>query len=259
MAWLDDHPPARSQFRCPRRAPLSGVIVVHTAESVMDTVGPDTGAEAVARFIQHRDTPGSYHDLVDSDSTINLVDWRCEAFQDGTGSNPHALSLSFACSYLDWPRMSPARLDAFIDRGVISAVRMALHVYATRGIQIPARRLTRVQSEQLLPGFIDHGRRDPARRKDPGDPQFPWSTFLDRYARALTPTPTPPTIPLESDVFMLKVLDKPEVFLVEAGRYTHITSTASLHEIARALDVPADPAEVPQAQFDAIVKGRTRY
>ena len=62
MAWLDQHPPVRRQYRDPRRAAPSGVIVVHTAENVMDAVGSDTGAENVARFIQTRADPGSYHD-----------------------------------------------------------------------------------------------------------------------------------------------------------------------------------------------------
>lgn len=219
MAWLDDNPPARSQFRCPRRAPLSGQIVVHTAESVMDTVGPDTGAEAVARFIQTRDTPGSYHDLVDSDSTITLVRWTCEAYQDATGSNPHALSISFACSYLDWPKMSPTKRNLFLNRGVASAVAMARMVKADRGITIPPRRLTRAESEMGRPGFIDHSRRDPARRKDPGSPEFPWAIFLLRYAQAIAPTPTPP--PGDNDMPAAMFYDDPKTdgtYMVSGGK-----------------------------------------
>lgn len=260
MAWLDTHPPARSQFRCPRRAKVSGVIVVHTAESVMDSVGIDTGAENVARFIRDRDAPGSYHDLVDSDSAIDLVDYRCEAFQDATGSNPHALALSFACSYLDWPNMTPARRDRFLANGVQRAVLMAHFVRQQTGIVVPARRITRAQSEALVPGFIDHARRDPARRKDPGDPQFPWAMFLNRYALAMQqPSPTPtPIIEVEPAVFLLKKKSDAKVYLVEATRYTHITSAANMHEIANALDVPADPAEVDDGQFALLVKNRTK-
>ena len=89
--------PARSSTRRavavpqPRRARPSGVTVLHTAENVIDLVGPDTGAEAVAAFIRTRTTPGSYHDLVDRDSALQLVPYGAEAYQDGTGSNPYAL------------------------------------------------------------------------------------------------------------------------------------------------------------------------
>ena len=53
MAWLDDHPPKRSQFRDPRRERVSGVIVVHTAENVMDSIGVDTGAEGSGQLHPH--------------------------------------------------------------------------------------------------------------------------------------------------------------------------------------------------------------
>ena len=94
--YLEDHPPRRSQFRRIRRRKPSGVTVLHTAESMLDLIGEDTGAEGVARFICGRTDPGSYHDLVDSDSAIQLVPYDAEAFQDGTGTNPHALSISWA-------------------------------------------------------------------------------------------------------------------------------------------------------------------
>jgi hypothetical protein len=260
MAWLDDNPPASPQFRCPRRDPLSGVIVLHTAESVMDTVGIDTGAENVARFIQTRDTPGSYHDLCDSDSTINLVRYSCEAYQDGTGSNRHALAISAACSYLDWPRMTTARRDAFLNRMVLSAVAMAHEVRRQTGIVVPACRITRAQSEARVPGFIYHADRDPARRKDPGDPQFPIATFLNRYALALNgPPATSAPPPQESDVFMLKHKADARVWLIEPTRMTHITSAANGAEIAAALDIPYNPAEVDTDQFTMLTKDRKRY
>lgn len=227
MAWLDDHPPARSQFRCPRRALERGVIVVHTAESVMDTVGPDTGAENVARYIQTRDTPGSYHDLVDADSTINLVRDGCEAFHDATGSNPWSWSLSFACSYLDWSKMTKARRDAFIENGARRAAYYAKRLKARRGIEIPAKRITRAQSEAGARGFISHAERDPDRRKDPGNAagQFPWAQFLARYAQLVPWASAPPEPNPEDDMpqpFLCKLVvdgqTRPETLLVSASR-----------------------------------------
>lgn len=203
MAYLDDHPPRRSQFRRGRRAPLRGVIVVHTAESVMDGVGPDTGAENVARWIQQRtDAPGSYHDVVDSDSYVNVVGYDNEAFQDGTGSNPWAMGLSFAVRTTDWNRMTAEKRAAFIDQGARRAAAMARHIKARTGKVVAARRITRTDSERGVTGFVAHGDRDPGRRTDPGTAPpnlFPWDEFLARYRHHATdllggtPVTPPPT------------------------------------------------------------------
>lgn len=184
--YLRDHPPVRSQYRSPRRATPSGVVVVHTAESVMDAVGPDTGAENVAAFIQRRTNAGSYHDLVDSDSAIQLVEYGDEAYQDGTGSNPHALSISFALSAADWPRLSPTRRAAFLHQGAVAFARQQAWLRAHGYPTTPLRRINRAQSDARVPGFISHAERDPSRRTDPGA-GFPWAEFLDHCRTAVTP------------------------------------------------------------------------
>lgn len=162
---------------------------MHTAESVLDTVGPDTGAENVAAWIVRRDTPGSYHDLVDGDSCVPVVRWECEAFHDGTGTNPHSYGLSFALRTTDWRTLSPARRALFVDQGAQAAARWARWMRARHGVVVPARRITRAESDRGVPGFISHGERDPARRTDPGA-DFPWGEFLSRYA-ALMQQPHP--------------------------------------------------------------------
>jgi hypothetical protein len=181
MAWLDDHPPARSQFRCPRRAQPSGVIVVHTAENTPDFVAFDGGAEGVANFVRTRDTPGSYHDICDSDSTINLVRYDCEAYHDGTGSNPHSYGVSGATRADVWPLAPQAWKDGCVRNMALAARRYADWLHARSGIVIPARRITREQSEARVPGFISHAERDPARRTDPGQ-SYPWDMFFDIYS-----------------------------------------------------------------------------
>ena len=105
MAYLDDHPnPNTPQQRRPRRAPLSGTVGVHTAESIMDTIGPDTGAENVAAFIASRSDYGSYHVLVDSDSVVVMAGddaetWHiAESDNFGYGMNSHSWGISAACS-----------------------------------------------------------------------------------------------------------------------------------------------------------------
>lgn len=181
MAYLDDHPPARRQFR-QRYAQPSGLIVVHTAESALDKIGEDTGAEGVAAFIARRTDPGSYHRIVDSDSIVALVRFDQAAYGDGTGSNEFAIHLSFACHAADWPHMDPARRDAFLANGARAAREAATWLADQHGITVPARRVTRAQSDQRAPGFISHAERDPARRTDPG-PAFPWDRFLTLYAQ----------------------------------------------------------------------------
>lgn len=181
MAYLDDHPPARTQFR-QRYATPTGLIVVHTAESMLDTIGEDTGAEGVADFIRRRSDPGSYHRLVDSDSIVALVRFEMAAYGDGTGSNEFAIHLSFACRAADWPGMDPARREAFLVNGARAAREAAAWLREHHGITVPARRVTRTQSEQRAAGFISHGERDPGRRTDPG-PAFLWDRFLTLYAQ----------------------------------------------------------------------------
>lgn len=198
-AYLVDHPPVRSQYRAPRRDPVSGVVVVHTAENTPDFVAFDGGAEAVARFISTRTDPGSYHDLVDSDSAINVVPYDWEAYHDATGSNRHSLGLSVATRADVWPLAPQAWRDGAILQAAARAARMNDYVRARRGFAIPARRITRDESERRVPGFISHAERDPERRTDPGR-AFPWSDFLDAYSDAVGGSHT---VPQEDDDDML--------------------------------------------------------
>lgn len=181
LPYLLEHPPARDQYRNPRREEASGVVVIHTAENAPDFVAFDGGAEAVAEFIRRRTDAGSYHVLVDSDSILPLLPWDFEAYQDGTGSNRHAVGLSVATRADVWP-LAPGnwRLGA-LENLAIGAADFAHWLHARRGIVIPAKRISRDESELRIPGFLSHAERDPARRTDPGA-GFPWDFFLERYA-----------------------------------------------------------------------------
>lgn len=182
-AYLTDHPPLRKggQWYDKRNRPLTGCTALHTAESVMDTLGPDTGAENVAEFIRTRSDPGSYHDLVDADSWIPLVDLKHAAFHDGTGSNNWALSLSFACRTTDWARMTPEKRRGFLHQGARAFANQQLY---RRHVGAPLTRLrliSKAQSDRGESGFIYHGLRDPGRRTDPGVKAphlFPLDEFL---------------------------------------------------------------------------------
>lgn len=194
MAYLDSNPPARSQFRSPRRATPSGVIAVHTAENAPDFVAFDGSAESVARFIVGRADPGSYHDLVDSDSCVNLVDYNNEAFHDGTGTNPHSYGLSIATRADVWPYAPQAWRDGAVEQAAQAAARYARWIKARHGITIPATRITAAQARNRVPGFTTHAELDPGRRSDPGR-AFPWAPFLARFAE-LTST-TPPAVSIQ--------------------------------------------------------------
>jgi hypothetical protein len=189
-AYLITHPPARRQFK-ERGTKPSGVIVVHTAENTPDRLGLDEGAEAVARFIARRSDPGSYHDLVDSDSIINLVPYSMQAYHDGTGSNPHSYGVSAATTAASWPSAPDDwRVDT-VRNMAVAAARYARWVKGAHGVDVPPRRVTKAESDRRVPGFIAHGTRDPGRRSDPGA-AFPWELFLRLYRQELIGAPSSP-------------------------------------------------------------------
>jgi len=189
-AYLIENPPRMRQFRDRGTTP-SGVCVVHTAESVPDTIGIDAGAEGVARFIQQRTTFGSYHDLCDSDSIVDLVPYSKQAYGDATGSNPHAYHVSAATQAAKWPTLPKEWRVATVENMARAANRFRLYCEATHDFTIPARRISRAESDRRVEGFISHGERDPGRRTDPG-PAFPWELFLETYHDLANPKPEKP-------------------------------------------------------------------
>ena len=191
MTYLVLNPPARSQYRYPRRSKVTGAIVLHDAENVTDLDGPDSGAEAVARFIEHRTDPGSYHTVVDSDSIVRLVPYDAEAWGEGTGGNPYALHLSLAYGSRWTP--TPTWWANAIRNAATAARDMATWVHDTTGTTVPARRITAEQYRAGAAGFIPHADLDPKRRSDPVG--FPWDPFLSLYANT---APQPPTHPKET-------------------------------------------------------------
>lgn len=192
-AYLVENPPNIRQFR-ERGTTVSGVCVVHTAEATPDTVGPDSGAEGVARFIRDRTTYGSYHDLADSDSIVDLVPYSMQAYGDGTGSNPHAYHVSAATTAARWPTLPKEWREATVRNMARAAARFDGYFHGVHGIHIPARRITRAESDRRVEGFISHGERDPGRRTDPGS-TFPWELFLETYSGLVFPAPTAPAKP----------------------------------------------------------------
>lgn len=191
-ALLETRRPARAQYDTRRE--LVTAYLVHTAESILDELGPDTGAEGVAEFIATRSDAGSYHDLADSDSQVQVIPERWQAFHCRGGVNPWSMGLSFACRAVDWPRMTPERRAAFIRNGAQIAARRILWIEAQPGwaayakargyASFPVRTITRAQAWDGEAGFVGHGQMDPGRRSDPGS-LFPWADFLAAVRQAL--------------------------------------------------------------------------
>lgn len=183
MYYLQDNPPKRSQYRT-RRDKLSGAVVVHTAEAVVDD--RETSAERVSSFIRNRDTPGSYHTIVDSNSTVELIDpLRYEAYGEGTGGNRHAMHLSYAGRASDWNQLSVNNRSKVLLNMADAAAVMNETFFKATGKTIPARFITLEEYKAKQPGFIGHANVDPGRRSDPGS-TFPWQRFFKAYSAATT-------------------------------------------------------------------------
>jgi hypothetical protein len=184
--YLVEHPPRIQQFRCPRREQVSGIIGVHTAESIADEIGPDTGAENVAAFIARRTNYGSYHWLADSDSRIQLVEHGCVAYHIGThGFNEHTIGISAAVQASRWDEVGDDWEDACLRNLARCAFDAALYIERRTGIIVPARRLTLSEALARRPGFLAHGTADPERRTDPDGPnhEFDWTRFFRYYSQ----------------------------------------------------------------------------
>lgn len=196
VPYLVTNPPKRRQFRARTRKP-TGLLVVHTAESEPDQSGPDTGADAVARFIRDRSDPGSYHTLADSDSRLQLVPYDQAAYGDGTGSNEFGIHISAATQAAKWPTLPKAWRDGAVRQMAKAAADAARWLKKTHGIDVPARRVTKAQSDAGHAGFISHGERDPGRRTDPGK-DFPWDDFLAAFREEMGQSPSKVIPPMPS-------------------------------------------------------------
>ena len=185
--YLAEHPPRSLQFyrhrkvnRVTGQVGASGAVVVHTAESMIDLVLPDDGAEGVARYISTRTDPGSYHSVVDSDTTVRVGEYEWQMFGEGEGGNRWALHLSFACRTDQWASGPKWWTDLAIRRAAVEARSMSDWHVSQGNPPIPAHRITAEQYRRGAAGFISHAEVDPGRRTDPGE-HFPWTQFLEAY------------------------------------------------------------------------------
>lgn len=192
-----DYPPVLGQYGTKRRngASLSGVLELHSSESSPDWVGPDTGAEILARLLSRRtDRFASYTACIDSDSIIKTVPWLYETWHD-VHTNNHAIGFAFATQASKWNAAPLNWRNLAVRRMAEATADAAKYVQNTRGIEVPARFLTRSEAHARKPGFVLHGVSDPGRRSDPwvNSPMRAQleEQFLEEYAAAMGQTARP--------------------------------------------------------------------
>lgn len=249
MAYLDDHPPARDQFREPRREVISGVVGVHSTEGVMDDVGTDTGAENVSGFISRRTDAGSYHEPVDSDSYVSLVRDECEAYSIAVdGHNRHTWNVSFACRTVDlhpesaWTLLAMAiagqRVRAFWDRNGFCPTCSARWLTPSQVAALRSRHET-CPHGRWAGGLVCHGTLQPADRTDAWA-RHPHRVALEQLLVAAITDPLEEGLTVADLNTILAKLDKPRgavgrdprdgaVYYFEAGWKHHL---ATVDEVA---------------------------
>lgn len=168
MGYLADHG-CTKQYNNTRRYgnEFVGLFVLHSAENVTDLVGEDTGAESVARFICGRSDYGSYHDLVDRDSAINMAPFHDETFHCRY-TNPWSYGISVAWTKADLGRMSRAQRNDYYDNFASILLARREQFMKDTGKHVPIGRwLSRNEALAKKAGITTHSRTDPARRSDP--------------------------------------------------------------------------------------------
>jgi len=207
--YLIDHPPASRQFG-DRHEAETGCVVVHTPESFVDVHPPDDGAENVASFISTRTDPGSYHEVVDSDSYVPLIPDHLRAFHvAATGVNQWTWGISICTSAADWG-LYPAWDSAAL---LLTGDRIAAYLarWATRNGDVSRAWegvgwITAAEAHAGKAGLIHHGQFQ-ADRTDAWE-IHPLRAILDgvlatNVAASLARLLSPPTEPREVPVLIV--------------------------------------------------------
>lgn len=190
MAYLEEIKTGRQQYRARNRKVLP-VIVVHTAENMVDVRPPDNGAENVGRFIGRRtDAAGSYHTVIDSDGAYPLVSYRNAAYHCRRYN--HTLGISFACRTTDWATAPKWWVDNALAQAAAECRIMSAWLYKETGFHVPPVLLSKQQVDDGRAGFCTHALLDPSRRHDPGN--LPWSRFFALYKTDEPPIKQGPTV-----------------------------------------------------------------
>ena len=166
--YLLDNPPASQQFWPSRNNGLSGGVVIHTTEGS----GGDTAAENTAAFIARRSDPGSYHCLVDDNSTVMMMPDEYTAYGvAASGYNSRCWMIAIAAVSSDLNPDDP-NTQALIDRAGAEIVAF----WQRNGINIAEASQFIGEGVKDGPGLAHHGDVQPWDRSDA------WSRRPDRWA-----------------------------------------------------------------------------
>lgn len=198
--YLLDNPPASQQFWPSRNNGLSGGVVIHTTEGA----GGDTAAENTAGFISRRSDPGSYHMIVDTDSSVAMMPDDYVAFGvAASGFNSTCWMIAIAAQSAALDPNSPYT-QAEVDRMGAEIVAF----WQRNGFDVASASQFIGEDVKNRPGLAHHGDVQPWDRSDA------WSRREDRWifdsmllqaierhsgsAPAVPPTPTQP-VPVAPD------------------------------------------------------------
>lgn len=163
--YLVDNPPRVRQYYDVRMPPgWRGAVGMHTTESMMDTVGIDTGPNAVADFIKNRTDKGSYWKIGGSQHAVGLVPIRYTTFSIGvSGFNSVTLNYAFAC------RTTDLNLGHWWTQYAVGVFAHEIVEAWIEGKIDPVVANRWIEPEEVLagrPGLINHGTVQPRDRKD---------------------------------------------------------------------------------------------
>lgn len=172
--YLLDHPGTHHYYET-RRKPIR-LIVVHTAEGVIDLTPPDLSAEALANYGATTTRSVSWHSSVDSDSIIPMLPdtytaWHVRNYNSESLGVEIAYRASLWGNNLTYEEFVLANLSDVVARWCLDH-------------EIPAVRLTMAQVNEGAKGIVSHATLDPLRRTDPGA-LFPWPKFLELVSQKI--------------------------------------------------------------------------
>lgn len=250
--YLEQHPGPIAQWRTVRRnggAP-TGTTVIHTYECP-HTWSLEQGARGIA---QRSDRPASYHCLAGDGSgtdVLQLAPWMAETWHE-TSTNNWAVGISMLTYAGAWQTIPRASADNLVRSAAHAAYLYATWLKATRGITIPARRITRAQALARQPGFIGHGEIDVGRRTDPGA-QFDWALFLTEYARLTAQEDDMPLNAQDLDQVQVRVNHALVSDIIRGTEFRGVVKAlvggavlAAIPAIAKAVDATVDDEEMLQ-------------
>jgi hypothetical protein len=192
--YLIDNPPASRQFWPSRNTPMTGGVVLHTTEGV----GGDDSAENTAAYISRRSNAGSYHCIVDWNSTVFLMPDDYTAFGvAASGYNSRCWNIALAC------KSSELNVDDWATNVMIDRAAKEIVDFWRRNGFDPIASNEWIESEVLeRAGLCQHGEAQPQDRSDAWvhhEQEWGLSIMLlvaiKRHAGVYAPAPPPQPVP----------------------------------------------------------------